>query len=283
MVDRRSPTAEGRGRPFRFGVSLPGIQSRAALAAAAARFEALGFDVLLIRDHLDTAAPLPLLVAAAEATTLRLGTYVLNAGFYKPALLARDAGTVNQLTDGRLELGLGAGYVREEFEAAELPFPGAASRIRHLEHISSHLRRERPGVPILIAGSGEKVLGVAARQADIIGLTGTPGGTRGADPLAQRIALVRRVAGDRFGALELNLSITAAPTGKSGVPDLSMVRRFAPGLSDRELLQLPGVVSGSAHEIADTLRGYRETYGVSYLSVSGAVAEAFAKVISALR
>ncbi len=124
-------------RAFRFGVSIPGTGSRAAIADAAARYEGMGFDVLLIRDHLDTSAPLPVLLAAAEATTLRLGTYVLNAGFYKPALLARDGATVNQLTDGRLELGLGAGYVREEFEAAELPFPSAAGRIRHLEHITS--------------------------------------------------------------------------------------------------------------------------------------------------
>jgi probable F420-dependent oxidoreductase len=201
--DRRSRTAGDRDKEFRFGVSLPAIRSRAALAEA------------------------------AEATTLRLGTYVLNAGFYKPALLARDAGTANQSTDGRPELGHGAGYVREEFEAAEIPFPAAASRIRHLEHISSYLGRELPGVPILTAGSGEKVLGVAARHADIIGLTGTPGGTTGNDPLAQRIAVVRHEAGDRFDGLELNLSITAAPTGNSRVPDLSMVRRFAPHLSDR--------------------------------------------------
>ncbi|HME49472.1 TIGR03621 family F420-dependent LLM class oxidoreductase [Mycobacterium sp.] len=271
-------------RAFRFGVSIAGVpSSRAVLTKAAARFAGLGFDVLLIRDHLDTPAPLPLLLAAAEDTTLRLGTYVLNAGFYKPALLARDAATVSQLTGGRLELGLGAGYVREEFEAAELPFGGAASRIRHLEHITSYLKRELPGVPILIAGSGQQVLGVAARHADTIGLTGTPAGLTGSDPLAERIAWVRRAAGDRFGDLELNLSITAAPTGNSTVPDLSLVRRFVPGLPDRKLLALPGVLSGSAREIADTLRGYRETYGVTYLSVPAALADTFATIIPELR
>jgi probable F420-dependent oxidoreductase len=270
-------------KAFRFGVSLPGVQSQAALTEAAARFEDLGFDVLLIRDHLDTPAPLPLLVAAAAATTLRLGTYVLNAGFYKPALLARDAATANQLTGGRLELGLGAGYAREEFKAAELPFPNAASRIRYLEHITSYLNRQLSGVPVLIAGSGEKVLRVAARHADIIGLTGTPAGTKGSEQLAERIAVVRRNSGDRFDRLELNLSITAAPTGDSTVPDLSMVRRFVPGLSDQELLDLPGVLSGSAREIADTLLGYRERYGVTYFSVPAVLAETIAEVISKLR
>jgi len=203
--------------------------------------------------------------------------------FYKPALLARDAATVNELTDGRLELGLGAGYVHEEFEAAELSFPSAASRIRHLEHVTSYLEREQPGVPILIAGSGEKVLGVAARHADIIGVTGTPGAMTGPDPLAERIGWVRRAAGDRFNDLKRNLPITAAPTRNSRAPDLSMIRRFAPGLSDQRLLELPGVVSGSADEVADTLRGYRERYGVTYLTVQAALAEDFAEVISKLR
>jgi probable F420-dependent oxidoreductase len=191
--------------------------------------------------------------------------------------------TVNELTDGRLDVGLGAGYARDEFEAAELPFPGAAGRIRHLEHITSYLRRELPTVPILIAGSGEKVLAVAARLADIVGLTGTPVATPGADPLAERVATLRRVAADRFDDLELNLSITAAPTGNSTAPDLSLIRRFAPGLSDRQLLALPGVLSGTARDIADTLRGYRDTYGVTYFTVPAALVDTFAEVIPALR
>lgn len=268
---------------FRFGVGLHAIRSATALADTARRMEGFGFDVLHVPDHLGAPAPFPTLAAAAAATTtIRLGTYVLNAGFYKPALLARDVADTDLLSGGRLEVGLGAGYVREEFEAAELPFPTAAHRIHHLEHLTSYLAAHQPDVPILIAGSGDRLLTVAARHAGIIGLTGARVASAD-DALAERISFVRAAAGDRFADLELNLAITAVPTDSSGVPDLSLTRRFAPDLSDAELLAMPAVLSGSAHDMADTLRERRQRYGVSYFTVQQNHAEAFAKVIAALR
>lgn len=271
---------------FRFGVGVQAIRSAAALAETARRLEGSGFDVFHVPDHLGAPAPFPALVAAAAATsTIRLGTYVLNACFYKPALLTRDIADTDLLSGGRLEVGLGAGYVRAEFEAAELPFPTAARRIDYLEHVTTYVTRRRPDVPILIAGSGDRLLTVAARHADIIGLTGArvAGQEDRVDPLAERIAFVRAAAGDRFDALELNLAITAVPTDGSGIPDLSLTRRFAPTLSDEQLLASPAVLSGSAHDIADTLREYRRRYGVSYFTVQQDHAEAFAEVIAALR
>jgi probable F420-dependent oxidoreductase len=120
---------------FRFGVGVSHLHSRAALLENARRFEDLGFDVFIVPDHLGAIAPFPALAAVAAVTsTIRLGTNVLNAGFYRPALLARDAADVAAISDDRLDLGLGAGYVREEFEAAELPYPTAGERVRHLEH-----------------------------------------------------------------------------------------------------------------------------------------------------
>src|SRR4051812_20355115 len=108
-------------KDFRFGLSLHDARSRATFQDAARRVEDLGFDVLHVPDHLGAPAPFPALMSAAVVTsTLRLGTFVLNAGFYKPALLARDVAAMRDLTDGRFELGLGTGYVRTEFEAAEL-------------------------------------------------------------------------------------------------------------------------------------------------------------------
>ena len=269
-------------RSFRFSIGIHTAKSSAALRDKARRLENAGFDILHLPDHLGAPAPFPVLTAIAAATsTVRLGTYVLNACFYKPALLARDAAAVNDLSDGRLELGLGAGYVREEFEAAELPYPSAGQRVDYLEHVTTYLKKHLPNVPILIAGNGNRLLTVAATHADIIGLTGA--NDRGVgDPLAERIEFVRAAAGDRFADLELNLAITGV-SDSSGKPDLSMTRRYAPTLSDEQLLALPAVLSGSPRDIADTLRGYRDTYGLTSVTVQQHHAETFAKVIAEFR
>ena len=106
-------------RDFRFGIGLRSIKSAGRLREKVRRFEGLGFDVVHFPDHIGAPAPFPAMVAAAEAaSTIRVGTFVLNAAFYSPALLARDAVDTDLLSDGRLELGLGTGYVRAEFEAA---------------------------------------------------------------------------------------------------------------------------------------------------------------------
>ena len=269
-------------RSFRFSIGIHTAKSSAALRDKARRLEDAGFDILHLPDHLGAPAPFPVLMAIAAATsTVRLGTYVLNACFYKPALLARDAAAVNDLSDGRLELGLGAGYVREEFEAAELPYPSAGQRVDYLEHVTAYLKKHLAEVPILIAGNGKRLLTLAAQQADIIGLTGANDAGAG-NSLAERVEFVRAAAGDRFADLELNLAITGV-SDSSGKPDLSMTRRYAPTLSDEELLALPAVLSGSPRDIADTLRGYRETYGLTSVTVQEHHAETFAKVIAEFR
>ncbi len=271
-------------REFRFGLGLHDASSLARVSEGARRAESLGFDVLHVPDHLGAPAPFPTLTAAAAATsTLRLGTFVLNAGFYKPALLARDVAALRDLSGGRFELGLGAGYVRAEFEAAELPFPTAARRVEHLRHVTEYFRARLPEVSIMIAGNGDRLLTVAARHAQIIGLTGGQPSADGDDPLTERIDFVRAAAGERFDELELNIAITALPTDNSGRPDLSIPRRFLPELTDDQLLSTPGVLSGSPRDIAETLRDYRRRYGVSYITVQAPHAEAFAKVIDELR
>ncbi|WEV34068.1 LLM class F420-dependent oxidoreductase [Mycolicibacterium fortuitum] len=267
---------------FRFGVSLRATGSQSQIADTARRAEDLGFDVLNVPDHLGAPAPFPTLTAIAAATsTLRIGTFVLNAGFYKPALLARDATALRDLSGGRFDLGLGAGYVREEFEAAELPFPSAHDRIDYLRHTTEYLKEHAPDIPILIAGNGDRLLTVAARTADIIGLTG--GDHVEGDPLADRISFVRNAAGDRFDQLQLNIAVTAMPAPGSEMPILNVPRHFLPGLSDEELLRHPGVLSGSVSAMADHIRGLRDKYGISYVIVQIAHAEAFGKVIAELR
>lgn len=201
---------------FRFGAGITRGGSRTTLEETARRAEGLGFDIMHVPDHLGGVAPFPVMTAVAMATsTLRVGTFVINSAFYRPALLARDAAALHALSDGRFELGLGlgTGYVKEEFDAAGIPFPSAGERVDHLKDTTAHL----PDVPIMIAGNGDRVLRIAARCADIIGLTGgdrAPGGDE--DPLPDRIAFVRAAAAERFDDLELNVP---SPRCRSTTPD----------------------------------------------------------------
>jgi len=184
--------------------------------------EGLGYDVVNMADHLYTTAPFPMMTALALATEkLRVGTFVLNAGFYRPALLGRDVTSLRDLSGGRLELGLGAGYAKEEFEQAELPYPTAGQRVAWLGHVIEHMNEHASDVPILVAGNGDKLLTIAAQRADIIGLTGGIPITADADPLADRIEFVRNAAPDRFDDLELNISVIGMPTDDSGVADVT--------------------------------------------------------------
>ena len=272
-------------KDFRFGIGLRSIKSADRLREKVRKLEGLGFDVVHFPDHIGAPAPFPAMVAAAEAArTIRVGTFVLNAAFYSPALLARDAVDTDLLSDGRLELGLGTGYVREEFEAAEIPYPSAGERVAHLRHVTTYLKGVAPSIPLLIAGNGDKVLTIAAQHADIIGFTGggLPDGS-GTDPMAERVDFVRGAAGDRFADLELNLAITAVPTDSSGIPDLTLTRAYFPGASDEQLMAMPTVLSGTPTDIIDTLRRLRDSYGVTYFTVQDYHGPYFSQAISALR
>ncbi|WP_329454211.1 TIGR03621 family F420-dependent LLM class oxidoreductase [Streptomyces sp. NBC_01497] len=276
--------------PFRFGVSLFNVGSRSAWHARVREVEDLGYDVLQVADHLGVAAPFPALVAAADVTSMRLGTFVLNAGILSPAYLARDVADVHRLTDGRLELGLGAGYVPAEFEAVGLPFGTPGQRLRKLESLLTDTRAllaaqdDDPRPPIMLGGAGDRMLKLAAREADIFSFSIMAGLTPGLAPeeaLARRVQVLREAAGERFGDIELNLFV-AAVGGSVDQVDLSIIRQ-ASGLDDEQLTQLPGVLVGSPQEIADRLRRYREEFGLSYVSVLEPHMAAFAEVIRHLR
>lgn len=268
-------------REFRFGVSVRSVASADLLSQQIRTYESMGYDVVLVPDHLGAAAPFPALVAAAMVTqTMRIGTYVLNAGFYKPALLTRDAVALHDLSEGRLELGLGAGYVKQEFEAAEIPFSSAGERVEYLRHTLAYVKTQAPAIPTLVAGTGDRVLTIAAELAEIVGFTG---GGVGDDPLGERVDFVRSAAGERFDSLELNLAITAVPADGSGIPDLTLTRRFTPAATDHQLLAMPSVLTGSVAEMAAGLRDLRDRYGISYFTLQDLHAPHFAGVIDELR
>jgi len=278
-------------RSFRFGVALATVGSRAAWLDQVRAAADLGYDVLQVPDHLGLAAPFPALVAAADATgTMRLGTFVLNAALYHPWVLARDAADTHRLTDGRFELGLGTGYLEHEFAAAGLPFGTGATRLRRLADTVREVRErlaaepDRPDPPILLAGAGRRLLELAGREADIVGFSIQAALTPGVRPeqaLADRIAVVRAAAGDRFAGLELNMIVGAVGRDPAEL-DLT-IARAATGLPDEQLLGLPSVLCGPEQEIADRLRRYRDEFGITYFGVLEPHMAAFARVIPLLR
>ena len=296
-ADRNSTSAQ---RPIRFGVSIS-ADSSSQWRDKARRAEDLGYDVVLAADHLGMASPFPALITMAEATSrVHVGTMVLNAGFYPPALLARDVATTDRLTDGRFEFGLGAGpdFAEPEFEVAGLPFPKARQRIANLRSTIGEIRAlfandHRPPVrrhiPLLVAGRGDSLVRVAAEHADIVSLAGVPidgeldSEQTGTAALERRVEFVRTAAGERFAELELSLTIQGVDVDGEDTADLSLARMFNPDLSDKQLRYLPGVLHGSVSDIADTLRHYRDEYSVSYFAMNETRMTAFAKVIEQLR
>ncbi|MEU7632964.1 TIGR03621 family F420-dependent LLM class oxidoreductase [Nocardia sp. NPDC049220] len=291
-------------RPFRFGVrfgaNLSSSGSVSWLQDQARKAEDLGYDVIMLPDHLATPAPFPTLAALAAVTTRpRLGTFVLNAAFYNPALLAREVSSTDLLIDGRLELGLGAGWARNEFDEAGLPFPTPGQRIAHLERTITEIRRrfaagdpptrQQPAPPILVGGSGDRLLAAAAIHADIISLasvptTGRPVTTDAVErALEERTGYIRAAAGRRIQELELGLTLGAVYVDGNGKFDLTLPRMAAPDLADDELLALPGVLHGSPGNIAETLQRYREKYHLTHFVVPATSMVGFAEVFSRIR
>ncbi|HEY4028429.1 MAG TPA: TIGR03621 family F420-dependent LLM class oxidoreductase, partial [Candidatus Dormibacteraeota bacterium] len=273
-------------RAFRFGFNVRFIRSRDALAAFCRDAERRGYDTVLVPDHLgrNRPAPFPMLAAAAEATErLRIGTFVLNVGFWNPALLAREAATVDQLSGGRLELGLGAGHMKSEFDAAGLPWQPFGERVQRLTATIGELNMlfadeqwgydtaQRPRPPLLVAGTGDRVLRLAARHADIVGYGGVlqakgePPGTfriATAAEMDERVRFFRGAAGDRAGDVEANLLVqhVAVTDDRRGAAE-RFLGEYGPGLTVEEVLEAPVLLIGTVDQIAKQLLERRERFG----------------------
>src|SRR5438093_433665 len=306
------------GKPFRFGVNMRTATSGAAWGEAARRAEALGYSTLTVPDHFtEMFSPMPAVMAAAAATTrLRVGPLVLNNDFRHPVLLAREAALIDLLTDGRLQLGLGAGYMKSEYEQAGVPFDRGGVRVARLGeavrilkallrgetvtfaglhyHVTGHAihprPRQQPHPPILIGGNGRHILALAACEADIVALTGitfSQGGTGRdfsgftAEGTDERLRWIRETAGERFARLELNALIQRVIVTDDRVKAAEDLARQWP-LTPQDVLRCPFVLLGTVDEIAETLRERRERWGISYYVVFEPVMDVFAPVVARL-
>ncbi|RSD19988.1 TIGR03621 family F420-dependent LLM class oxidoreductase [Amycolatopsis eburnea] len=287
---------------FRFGVNLIVPDSRAAWVEKCRKVEDLGYDVLSAADHLGMAPPFPALVLAGEVTSrVKLNTFVLNTPFYNPVLLARDVTGTDQFTDGRLELGLGAGYVKAEFEAAGMPFPSARERVDHLERTILELKRlyadpehkpspTRPeGPPLLLAGRGDRILTLAAEHADTIGFTGTAKSPDGAElvpasaaDIEERVEFVRGKLGGRKAEFNLLCHFVHITEDRAGALE-ELAKRTKGALSADQLAEVPTALIGSPAQVAEQLHAHRERFGLTYYTVLEHNLAQFAPVLEALR
>jgi probable F420-dependent oxidoreductase len=305
-------------RRFRFGAQLSYAGNRDAWAAKARRVEELGYSTLSMPDHFDDQlAPFPALVAAADATTtLRVGTLVLDNDFRHPLITAKEAATVDVLSGGRLELGMGAGWLRSDYVQSGIACDPPAVRIDRLAeavtvvkglfaggkfsfsgryysvtgHPGTPLPVQRPRPPILLGGGGRRILSLAGREADIVsvnfdlssGSIGTQvGATATAGATAEKIGWVREAAGDRFDDVELShTAYLSMITDDREAVAAGMGLGF--GLDAEQVIGMPNFLIGTVVEIADELERRRDELGFSYVVVGGECHEAMAPVVARL-
>jgi probable F420-dependent oxidoreductase len=302
-------------RPFRFGVSGQRA-TRAEWQELARKAEDLGFSTLLLPDHLGRQmSPLPALQAAAHATQrLKVGTIVLDNDFRHPVVLARDIATMDVMTDGRVELGIGAGWMEADYRWSGLPFDPPGVRVARLGEAVKIIRAlfaegpvtfegqyyqvhelegfpkpvQRPPLPILIAGSRKRMLTLAAQHADIVGIEDhqfaerATGSTTIHSALAgEQVALVRAAAAERYGHLELN--VFAARVVVTDAPHQAAETMAAQLQTTPEaVLGSASFLIGSVDSIVQTLQQRREQWDLSYIMVFDRVMDAFAPVVARL-
>ncbi len=305
-------------RPFRFGVQASGPASAQEWAALAQKVEDLGYSTLTCADHLDDQfSPVPALVAAAGATsTLRLGTLVLANDYRHPVITAKDAATLDVLSEGRSEIGLGAGWMTTDYEGAGIPLDRAGLRIDRLaeaitvvkglwadgpvDFAGEHYRIsglegtpkpvQRPHPPLVVGGGGPRILRLAAQEADIVAVNvnlaagviderAGPNATE--EATTEKIDLIRSAAGGRFDDLELQVRIHIAVVTDDRV---GVAEALAPGLgvSPEAALASPHAIAGTVDQLCETLEERRERWGLSYLGLSVDALDAFAPVVARL-
>lgn len=316
-------------RPFRFAVQSFNADTGAQWTERARRAEALGYSTLFLADHLlgpgpaldKTAHPVQNLAAipamahaAAVTTTLHVGARVFCIDYHDPLVLIKSAMTIDRLSDGRLELGLGAGWLQEEYAATGIAFDPPRVRIDRLSDVVEGLKafraegpvqvhndsihwRDFEGVPkpvskppLMIGGGSPRVLRLAGREADIVSLNfNNRSGMIGADGVRssseqeteRKLGWIREGAGDRFDALEIEIgAYFTFVMDDPSQPLAAMAGAF--GYTLAEMRQHPHALFGSVDTVCEELERRRERFGISYVTVGDSAMEAFAPVVARL-
>ena len=306
-------------RRFRFGIQLSTAPSGDAWAALARKAEDLGYSTLFMPDHFgDHLAPMPALMAAADATTeLRVGALVFDNDYKHPVVLAKEMATIDVLSGGRLEVGLGAGWMASDYEQSGIPYDKPGVRVSRMEEGIAVIKGcfapgpfsfegehyaitgydakpkavQTPHPPFLIGGGAKRVLSIAAREAQIIGINPSIHSGRvdaaaaqdgAADVTDQKLQWVKEAAGDGYADLEINMLQFAGivTDDRKGTAEM-MAPLF--GLPPEELETYPHACIGTVEEIADSIRYRRERWDVSYIVFQGDTMDSMAPVVAALR
>ena len=317
-VPATCPSVRAMTRSFRFSVQASAPRPAAEWRELGRRAEDLGYSALSVRDHLDAdMAPLVALAVTAEATRdLRLTTLMLGNDFRHPLFLAKQAATLDLLSDGRLELGLGAGWKTTDYDQSGLALDPPGVRIARLAESVEILKRcfaegsfdfdgehytvrghdgqptciQLPHPPFLLGGGGRKMLSLAAREAEIVGLNANmaagvidqrAGTSATVEATDKKLGWIRDAAGDRFADIELQTrvhmsQITDDPIG------LAELMAPALGLDAEAALASPHVLVGSSGQCVETLLAWRERWGLTYIGLNEDSMVEFGPVVEAL-
>jgi probable F420-dependent oxidoreductase len=311
-------TVSTQHRPFRFGIQAAKPPTNVTWQQLARRAEALGYATLTMPDHFnDQFAPIPAMTSALEVTSsLRVCALVFDNDYKHPVVLAKELATMDVLSGGRIDIGLGAGWMRTDYDELGIPYDTAGVRIdRFVEglaivrscmrgeafsHAGTHytIRNhtptpravQQPCPPVLIGAGGRRMLGIAAREADIVGINPSlaPGAVgpdvindMSVEAFEDKVEIVRAAAGDRFAGIELNVRaflVNVTNDAKSARDGLAAML----GVDPRMVAESPFALIGSPDELVDRLLERRERFGVSYVIVGGDDVESFAPVVAAL-
>lgn len=305
-------------RGFRFGVQVSKETTAKGWAELARRTEAAGYEVLTMPDHFtDQLAPVPALMAAASATTtLRVGALVFDNDYKHPVVLAKELATIDLLSDGRLDIGLGAGWMISDYEEAGMPYDSPKVRIdRFIEGvavirgamaegafsfsgdhytITNYNGQPKPiqaRPPLLIGGGGKRVLSYAAREADIIGINGTlTAGVVGPEALStmtaesvdEKVAIVAAAGAHRINDIEMNIRTFFVKVTNDRAATVEGISSMF-GVSKNMIDASPFALIGSVEECIEQLLERRERWGFSYTIVGAENIDECAPIVAALR
>lgn len=329
MLPSRSLTAPGGGsatlaavpptsRSFRFGVQASTAPDARSWAQSARQMEQLGYSTLTMPDHFTgQLAPIPALMAAAGATEhLRVGALVFDNDYRHPVVLAKELATMDVLSDGRVEIGLGAGWMASDYEAAGIPYDRPGVRVDRFveglaiikgvmaegpfsfagehytvtEYDGLPLPVQRPRPPLLIGGGGRRVLSIAACEADIVGVNGNMNagvvgpdalGTMTLEAVTERVGWVREAAAERHDDIELNIRVFFLRVTDDRASVVEGVAKMI-GVEPAMVEHSPFALIGSVNSITEDLVRRREELGFSYVIVGPDDVEPFAPIVAAL-